>query len=100
MCPNDDGPMQTMQRGGVEFDMCPICRGVWLDRGELEKLISSGKREAPPPPQPGATPWGETPRLEPRYEEPRRYEDDRRYDKHGKPYRKKREGFDLSDIFG
>ena len=39
MCPNDNAAMQTMERGGVQFDMCPSCRGVWLDRGELEKLL-------------------------------------------------------------
>ena len=39
MCPNCDGSMQAVQRAGVEFDMCPRCRGVWLDRGELDKLI-------------------------------------------------------------
>ena len=40
MCPNCDASMQAVQRASVEFDMCPRCRGVWLDRGELEKLIS------------------------------------------------------------
>lgn len=38
-CPNDNTPMQVVQRGGVELDICPTCRGVWLDRGELEKLL-------------------------------------------------------------
>ncbi len=115
MCPNDNAPMQTLQRGGVEFDMCPTCRGVWLDRGELEKLMSlGGEREAQPQPQsqPHSTPWGETsrppPRPEPRFEAPRRYDhdDERRhshdkpasYDKHGYPHKKKK-GFDLFDIF-
>lgn len=40
LCPNDNGAMQTVQRSGVEFDICPTCRGVWLDRGELEKLLA------------------------------------------------------------
>ena len=35
LCPNDNASMQTVSRNGVEFDMCPTCRGVWLDRGEL-----------------------------------------------------------------
>lgn len=42
LCPNDNGAMQTVDRGGVQFDMCPTCRGVWLDRGELEKLMAVG----------------------------------------------------------
>ncbi len=54
MCPNDNAAMQTLERGGVQFDMCPNCRGVWLDRGELEKLMASateeGRASAPPPP--------------------------------------------------
>ena len=45
MCPNDDAAMQTMERGGVQFDMCPTCRGVWLDRGELEKLMEAATAE-------------------------------------------------------
>jgi len=36
------------ERQGVEIDYCPQCRGVWLDRGELDKLI---ERSAAPPPQ-------------------------------------------------
>ena len=46
LCPNDNGPMQTVHRSGVEFDMCPTCRGVWLDRGELEKLLSAARDES------------------------------------------------------
>lgn len=42
LCPNDNSPMQTVDRTGVQFDMCPACRGVWLDRGELEKLMAAG----------------------------------------------------------
>ena len=54
LCPNDNGAMQTVQRSGVEFDICPTCRGVWLDRGELEKLLAIASDDAgqrPPPPQ-------------------------------------------------
>ncbi|MBF6595933.1 MAG: zf-TFIIB domain-containing protein [Thermaceae bacterium] len=38
-CPNDSSPMQEVNRNGVTLDICPTCRGVWLDRGELEKLL-------------------------------------------------------------
>ena len=47
MCPNDNAPMQTVERSGVQFDMCPTCRGVWLDRGELENLMSAAVADAP-----------------------------------------------------
>jgi hypothetical protein len=53
LCPNDNSSMQTVDRAGVQFDMCPTCRGVWLDRGELEKLMAAGAQGAVPPPQPG-----------------------------------------------
>ncbi len=33
LCPNDNSPMQTVDRSGVQFDMCPTCRGVWLEIG-------------------------------------------------------------------
>jgi len=67
MCPNDNVSMTTVNRQGVEFDMCPHCRGVWLDRGELEKILSVGRDEdagAAPQPRPMAPqpqPWGGQP---------------------------------------
>ncbi|WP_332773082.1 TFIIB-type zinc ribbon-containing protein, partial [Phenylobacterium sp.] len=39
LCPNCNVSMQNVARSGVELDMCPTCRGVWLDRGELEKIL-------------------------------------------------------------
>jgi Zn-finger nucleic acid-binding protein len=36
-------------RQGVEIDYCPKCRGVWLDRGELDKIIERTSDFAPPP---------------------------------------------------
>ena len=45
LCPNDNSSMTTVNRSGVEFDMCPACRGVWLDRGELEKLMYAGESQ-------------------------------------------------------
>jgi uncharacterized protein len=61
VCTNVDLLMSNRQ--GVEIDYCPTCRGVWLDRGELDKIIereqggASGRypseppsRQAPPPP--------------------------------------------------
>lgn len=47
LCPNDNGSMQTVHRAGVEFDVCPTCRGVWLDRGELEKLMAVAHEAGP-----------------------------------------------------
>ena len=66
-CPIDATTLVMSERSGIEIDYCPTCRGVWLDRGELDKIIErSAAAEAPqssaPPPQqpqhqPGA-PWG------------------------------------------
>ncbi len=44
MCPNCTEGMQEVRRNDVQIDICPRCRGVWLDRGELEKLLGSVRR--------------------------------------------------------
>ena len=38
-CPNDNTTLVMSDRNGIEIDYCPECRGVWLDRGELDKII-------------------------------------------------------------
>jgi Zn-finger nucleic acid-binding protein len=38
-CPNCDVNLVMTDRNGVEIDYCPECRGIWLDRGELDKII-------------------------------------------------------------
>jgi len=38
-CPVDGAELRVSERQGVEVDYCPTCRGVWLDRGELDKVI-------------------------------------------------------------
>jgi uncharacterized protein len=46
-CPIDQTDLQMTERRGVEIDYCPKCRGIWLDRGELDKIIehSSGQSQ-------------------------------------------------------
>jgi Zn-finger nucleic acid-binding protein len=39
LCPIDGSTLLLSERQGIEIDYCPQCRGVWLDRGELDKLI-------------------------------------------------------------
>jgi Zn-finger nucleic acid-binding protein len=58
MCPNDNSAMTTVERTGVQFDMCPTCRGVWLDRGEMEKLMEAARNEGPSAQQPAPPPGG------------------------------------------
>ncbi len=38
-CPNCESTLMMTERQGVEIDYCPQCRGVWLDKGELDKII-------------------------------------------------------------
>ena len=38
-CPVDDRELVMSERQGIEIDYCPACRGVWLDRGELDKIV-------------------------------------------------------------
>jgi Zn-finger nucleic acid-binding protein len=38
-CPNDQSRLVELERAGVLIDACPECRGVWLDRGELDKIL-------------------------------------------------------------
>lgn len=44
-CPVDNTTLVMSERQGVEIDYCPTCRGVWLDRGELDKIIDRGADE-------------------------------------------------------
>jgi len=62
LCPNDQAELVMTERQGIEIDYCPKCRGVWLDRGELDKIIdrAAGAGEPAarpaPPPAPAAAP--------------------------------------------
>lgn len=48
-CPIDGIDLVITERSGVEIDYCPTCRGVWLDRGELDKILErTGAAIAPP----------------------------------------------------
>jgi uncharacterized protein len=83
-CPVCKVPLVMSDRQGVEIDYCPQCRGVWLDRGELDKIIERSAADTPPaqvrtapPPQAGYAQQG--------------------YDNYG--YAKKRRKSFLEDLF-
>lgn len=61
-CPVDGTALVMSERSGIEIDYCPTCRGVWLDRGELDKIIERSAEQAPAPqpapPPPRSAPWG------------------------------------------
>ena len=42
-CPVDNASLLITERSGIEIDYCPDCRGVWLDRGELDKMIQGSE---------------------------------------------------------
>jgi uncharacterized protein len=62
-CPVCKVPLAMSDRQGIEIDYCPQCRGVWLDRGELDKIVersasaAPAPAPAPPPAQPQAAPY-------------------------------------------
>lgn len=81
-CPLCNVALNMTDRQGIEIDYCPKCRGIWLDRGELEKLIelSSASLPAAPP----NVRQQDIPRNESDYD--RRRDDDSNY--HQKPHKK------------
>ena len=96
-CPVDGTTLVMSERSGIEIDYCPSCRGVWLDRGELDKIIERnaefGSQPAPAaapqqPPPPSGSPWGSPPPQQ-------QYHPGHGY--HGKPY-KRRKSF-LEELF-
>jgi Zn-finger nucleic acid-binding protein len=116
-CPLCSVDLVMADRQGVEIDYCPKCRGVWLDRGEIDKIIErSAAAEAaqqpapaPPPPQPAPQPqasawtqpgagYQQVPQPSPGYWKRDDDDDDRRKYGHSKDgYPRKRKGF-LSDL--
>ena len=47
-CPHDNVDLVMADRQGIEIDYCPTCRGVWLDRGELDRIVAEERRSAEP----------------------------------------------------
>jgi Zn-finger nucleic acid-binding protein len=108
-CPVDGTALVMSERQNIEIDYCPTCRGVWLDRGELDKIIErsapaegaqAAQPAAPPqaPPQPQApyppqqppyppqgNPWGSHPQHQ-------------SHGGYGHPYKKRRKSF-LEELF-
>ena len=86
-CPIDKVDLVMTDRSGIEIDYCPKCRGVWLDRGELDKIIERAG---------SATPSAAEERREHRGDDRREYRDRPHHNE--RPYYKKRKSF-LDDIF-
>lgn len=82
-CPTDGATLVMSDRSGVEIDYCPECRGVWLDRGELDKILERSVSA----PAPAAAP------AQPQYNAPPQYNS---YPQNG--YKKKPHNW-LTEIF-
>ncbi len=94
LCPTCRVNLTMSERQGIEIDYCPQCRGVWLDRGELDKIIERSEAASAPAPQASAPP---PPQQQPYQQQPQyRDHDDRHY---GKPYKKNYKKSFLSELF-
>ncbi len=82
------------ERQGIEIDYCPQCRGVWLDRGELDKIIERSAAQ-PMAARPVQQPAIQQPAYGERHDHHKKYDDDYHG---GYGHKKKRRGF-LGDIF-
>jgi Zn-finger nucleic acid-binding protein len=107
-CPSDGTVLVMSERSGIEIDYCPSCRGVWLDRGELDKIIERGAREfaapaASAPPAPPAVPQPPQPAYGQQSYDNAYNRDNRGYDGRGYgdqgQYRKKKKASWLSELF-
>lgn len=76
-CPNCNETLVMSDRNGVEIDYCPKCRGVWLDRGELDKIIERSNSHSS--------------KSHPEADRPH-------YKEQNYPYKKKKDSF-LGDLF-
>jgi len=85
-CPICNIPLAITERQGIEIDYCPKCRGVWLDRGELDKIIERSTSGMPSRPNPE------------RRDDHHDHHYDKHRDDHYEDHHKKKRGF-LHDLF-
>ena len=86
-CPVCNVQLVMTERQGIEIDYCPKCRGVWLDRGELDKIIERSTSGSP-----------QVQCRESDYEPHDRHRGKHHEDEHYKGHYKKKRSF-LSDLF-
>ena len=100
-CPKCQGQMRTYERSNVHVDQCTECRGIFLDRGELEHLIDGEQRWAAGAPTAAPTPQAPPPQAPPP-QAPPQYQQHPGYDQpppqyqqqYGKPYKKRKSFFE------
>lgn len=89
-CPGCQIDLQMAERHGVEIDYCPKCRGVWLDRGELDKIIERAAAADDPP--------RAAPRPASGHAEPRWRDEDDDHDRHPRHHKSRKRSF-LGELF-
>jgi uncharacterized protein len=87
-CPLCSVDLVMSDRQGIEIDYCPKCRGVWLDRGELDKIIERSAQEASP---------RQNREKDYSFQDKKHHGDDH-HEKHGKDHSYKKRSF-LLDLF-
>ncbi|MFJ8893603.1 zf-TFIIB domain-containing protein [Leifsonia sp. NPDC102414] len=96
-CPTDNATLVMSERSGIEIDYCPECRGVWLDRGELDKIIDRAQpAQQPQQTAPYASPA--QPQHPAQQQAPQQQYGQQGYGQQQYPYKKKRENW-LSELF-
>ena len=100
-CPHCAVPLVMSERQGIEIDYCPTCRGIWLDRGELDKIIERAAADvapaaaqaprAPQAPQAPQAPYPPQSGYDPRF-------DQRGHHGHGYGHHKRKKSW-LEEIF-
>lgn len=103
LCPVCKTSLALSDRNGIEIDYCPQCRGVWLDRGELDKIIERDAQQyqqapqaAPQQPAPPPQGYAQQPQG---YSQPQGYADPRYGYSDKKYYKQKRKKHWLEEIF-
>ena len=106
VCPKCQGAMRTYERNGIQIDQCTECRGVFLDRGELERLVDAEAAYSQTAQQgraAAAVPTGPVPGLPPQATQPAGYGWDQGSGHHGQSnygghHGKRKKGF-LGELF-
>lgn len=85
-CPNCNETLLMSERNSIQIDYCPSCRGIWLDKGELDKMLeyAANKYDAA--------------KVDPHKNNPDYFGREKKDGYHGKPYKKKSFLGDLFDF--
>ena len=101
-CPLCNVDLMMSERQGIEIDYCPQCRGVWLDRGELDKIIERSNASVSAPERDERRGSDRERDYDRDYDRKRDRDHDKHYDKRFDEYKKKkkkRPGSFLEDLF-